>query len=118
MEYSLSCLLAVVDYYPIGIAKPHVFCNFSGFQQQVTKQGLVFVSDVRKSGNRRFGNNEYMSRCLRADIVKCKAKVIFEYNFSRDFPADDFGKDRITHGELPEVLGDAEWPGTLSVQLQ
>ncbi len=103
MEDSLSGPFTVVDDHPVGIFEAQVFCDFPGFQHQVTQQCLVFFTSFCKPGDLYFWNDENVGRRLGVDIVKRDAGIVFKDNVGRNFLVDNFSEDRVAHRQLPAV---------------
>jgi len=89
---------AIVEYEAETIVRQAQFPgNFGGFQQQMTKLGLVFGL---RFGNARDGflrDQEDMRGRLRGDVVEGNDQVVLINNPGRDFTSDDFLEQGLTH---------------------
>lgn len=48
----------------------------------------------------RFRNDQYVDRCLRIDVAKCKRALSFEHPRRRDVAGHDFAKQAVGHGPI------------------
>lgn len=80
-----------------SVFEAELFGDFTGFEEQMSKDGVVTYFGFSDARDGFFGNDEDMHRRLGFDIVESDHPVVFVNDGGRDFARDDFFKQRFAH---------------------
>lgn len=101
MWNGLAAVAAVVDDEAVAIFFETEFGgNFSGLEQQMTKELVIIRRCFGNARNRLLWDDDHMRWSLRIDVAKRASEFVLEDDLRRDFTSDDFFKQRLTHGGI------------------
>ena len=92
--HGFAAVFAVIDHqaeaFLAGVIETEVAGNFAGGEQQVAEQCLVFAAGFADAGDDFFWDDQDVGRCLRLNVAKREAVIVFVDDVRRDFAGDDF----------------------------
>src|SRR5262245_40005621 len=95
MRHTLAAVRSAVDYDAIAaFTYSEIACHLRRGQNQLAEQHLIRLVSRSEPGNDTFRHDQDMYRGLRVDILERDRLIIFENDFRRDFPRDDFLEER------------------------
>ena len=99
MRNGFAGVRAVVEDEPVAAGfQAKFFRYFSGLQQKMAQDLMIFTFCFAETGDRLFGNDENVRWSLRIDVAKGDDLGVLENNVRRDFAGDDFFKESFAHG--------------------
>lgn len=99
MWNGLAAVAAVVDDEAVAIFFETEFGgNFSGLEQQMTKELVIIRRCFGNARNWLLWDDQNMRRCLSVDVAKRADEIILKHNLGGNFACDDFFKQRLAHG--------------------
>ena len=96
MEYGLACPRAVIDDHAVALCIQAFFIgDLLCRKEEVTDEFAVRFGHAVDFRDMPLGNDERMHGSLGIDVLKGDDRVVFEYNFRRDFLLDDLAEDAV-----------------------
>ena len=90
---------AVVDDEAVAVfIEAELAGDVSGFEEEMSENGVVFGSGFVDAGNDFARDDEDVSGSGRADVAKGEDQIVLVNDVSGDFAIGDFLKERFAHG--------------------
>ena len=103
--HGFTTIRAIVDDQSVAaIFQTNLVRDFSGFEQEMAKQLVVFRHSLGNTRNHPLGEKQNVHRSLRMEVADGEDEVVFKNNLRRNFPRIDFFKKGFAHGNFRHEL--------------
>jgi hypothetical protein len=89
MRHGLARIRTIVDDETKSIGQAEFFRDLSGYEEQMPQHAFVGRAAFGDAGNDLFRHDEQMNGCLRLDVVKHDALVVFMFDPRGDLAIND-----------------------------
>ena len=94
MRDLLPSVVPTIDDHSVPTGKAFLDGDLGECDDTAADDRLVLLGQIGQRADFFFRDDQHVRRCLRADIAKCQANVVFKNDVGGYFAVDDFFEDR------------------------